>query len=241
MQVTVKLFAGLRDIVGGDIVESFEGDSVPVSALRERLGEAHPKLAPYLAGVAIAVNEEYILQDGEELRDGDEVALIPPISGGSDGGEAAHFLVTADALDARALRDLVLTDASGAVVVFEGVVRDHHEGHAVLRLEYHAYDSMARRQLAAVAEEVLHEYRDRELHDIAIHHRTGTLEVGEVSLLVAVSAAHREDAFAAALRTVDRVKETVPVWKKEYGPDGATWQEGVEPKPAFRAAAASEG
>ncbi len=80
MQVTVKLFAGLREVVGGDIVESFEADSVPVAALRERLSEAHPKLAPYLAGVAIAVNEEYILQDGEELKDGDEVALIPPTS-----------------------------------------------------------------------------------------------------------------------------------------------------------------
>jgi molybdopterin synthase catalytic subunit len=142
--------------------------------------------------------------------------------------------------DDRALRDLVLTDASGAVVVFEGVVRDHHEGHAVLRLEYHAYESMARKQLAAVAEEVCHEYRNREVHDVAIHHRTGTLEVGEISLLVAVSAAHRQDAFEAALRAVDRVKETVPVWKKEYGPNGATWQEGVEPKPTSRASISPE-
>ncbi len=233
MQVTVKLFAGLRDIVGGDITEEFEADVIKVEDLRARLEQSQPKLQPYLSGVAIAVNEEYILEPDAELNDGDEVALIPPIAGGADAAnETPYCLVTTEQLQPRALRDRVMTDASGAAVVFEGVVRNHHEGRDVERLEYEAYASMAERQLAAVREEVLAEYADREVHDLAAHHRIGSLEVGETSLLVAVSAAHRQDAFEAALRAVDRIKETVPVWKKEYGPDGSHWQEGVEPRPS---------
>lgn len=232
MQVRVRLFAGLRDIVGGDITERFEAERVTVADLRTRLEESQPRLKPFLTGVAIAVNEDYILEDTQELKDGDTVALVPPIAGG--GNETPPFRVTAEPLQPRALRDAVITPASGAAVVFEGVVRNHHEGRAVIRLEYEAYAEMAERQLRAVAEEVLAEYRDREVHAIAAHHRVGSLEVGETSLVVAVSAAHREDAFAAALRTVDRIKETVPVWKKEFGPDGSRWQEGVPPKPTPR-------
>ncbi len=234
MRVTVRLFAGLREVIGSDaLIEEFATPDVTVETLRVRLGEAHPKLGPYLSGVAIAVNEEYILEPGTALHDGDTVALIPPISGGADAVNATpKILVTHAALDPRALRDAVMTPASGACVVFEGVVRDHHEGHAVLRLQYEAYEEMATRQLEAVARETIAAYADREVYDVAVHHRIGMLEVGETSLLVVVSAAHRQDAFEAALRTVDRVKETVPVWKKEWGPDGAQWQEGVQPKPA---------
>lgn len=237
MQITVHLFAGLRDVMGGDLVEEFDADSIPVTALRARLDEAHEKLRPYLTGVAIAVNEDYILDENELLKDGDTVALIPPIAGGAGdapneaGGELPPFLVTDAVLEVRALRDLVTTRASGAVVVFEGVVRDHHEGRDVLRLEYEAYVPMAEKQLRAVAGEVMTDFADREVHDVAIHHRIGTLEIGDVSLVVAVSAAHRKDAFDAALRAVDRVKETVPVWKKEHGTDGTHWQEGVRPQP----------
>ena len=230
MQVTVKLFAGLRDIVGGDIVEVFDATAIKVEDLRTRLEESQPKLAPYLSGVAIAVNEEYILEPGSELADGDEVALIPPISGGAN--ETPYCLVTSEVLRPEALRERVMRPEAGAAVVFEGVVRNHHEGRAVERLEYEAYASMAERQLALVREEILAAYADREVYDLAAHHRIGRLEVGETSLAVAVSAAHREDAFEAALRAVDRIKETVPVWKKEFGPDGAHWQEGVEPRPS---------
>lgn len=231
MQITVHLFAGLRDVMGGDLVEEFEADTIAVTELRERLDTAHEKLRPYLSGVAIAVNEDYILDESERLKDGDTVALIPPIAG----GELPSFLVTDAVLEVRALRDLVTTRASGAVVVFEGVVRDHHEGRDVLRLEYEAYVPMAEKQLRAVAGEVQADFANREVHEIAIHHRIGTLEIGDTSLVVAVSAAHRKDAFDAALRAVDRVKETVPVWKKEHGTDGTHWQEGVRPKPVSSA------
>ncbi len=227
MQITVRLFAVLRDAAGADcFTESFEGDTVTVEAVRARIGE-RAGLGAHIARVAVAVNEEYVTDQQTMLRDGDTVALIPPISGGA----IPCFLVTPEVLDPAALRDAVMTPASGACVVFEGVVRDHHEGRAVERLEYHAYEAMALRQLELVATEVAEEYRDREVHAVGIHHRIGGLVVGETSLLVIVSAAHRRDAFEAALRAVDRVKETVPVWKKEWGPDGSHWQEGVMPTP----------
>ena len=238
MQVKVRLFANLRDLIGGDLVEDFDGPVVSVRALRGRLGASHPALAPHLARVAIAVNEEYVAGEDVEVHDGDTVALIPPISGGTWDGmnETPMFLVTRARLRPDVIRDAVMTPASGAAVIFEGVVRNHHEGHEVLRLEYQAYEEMAERQLRNVAAEVIAQYAAREVHRIAIHHRIGTLEVGETSLVVAVSAAHRADAFEAGLRAVDRVKETVPVWKKEWGPDGAEWQEGIEPKPIAEAA-----
>lgn len=234
MRVSVRLFAALREAAGTDRFDEEFRDDPPGGAtlalLRQRIADRHPALRPYLERVAIAVNEEYVIDQSTPLRDGDTVALIPPISGGAQGLPLYH--VTADALDPRALRDAVMTTASGACVLFEGVVRDHHEGRPVERLEYEAYEEMAARQLRAVGEEVLARYAGREVHAIAIHHRIGPLVVGETSLLVAVAAAHRQDAFEAALHAVDRVKETVPVWKKEWGPDGAHWQEGIPPRPA---------
>ena len=237
VRVSVKLFASLREAAGtGDLDLEFAGDATTVAELRARFAETLPALRPLLETVAVAVNEEYTRSGDQAIRDGDVVALIPPIAGGAEEptvttGETPHFLCTPDVLDRDALRDLVHTDEAGAVVLFEGIVRNHHEGHAVLHLEYEAYAPMAERQLAAVAAEVLREYADREVYDIAAHHRTGPMGIGDVSLLVAVSSAHRKDGFDATLRTVDRIKETVPVWKKEYGPDGATWQEGVTPVP----------
>jgi molybdopterin synthase catalytic subunit len=223
MRVKVRLFAGLKELAGGDLEEHFEGDTVSVADLSRRLVESRPALKPYFEVLAIAVNEEYVLDVDQVLHDGDEVALIQPISG----GETPHYLVTESPLDTTAMRALVLTPASGAVVVFEGVVRDRHEGHEVLRLEYDAYVPMAEKVLRQVGEAIC---RDYDIHDIAIHHRTGTLEVGETSLLVAVSAEHRAPAFEAAHAAVDRVKTSVPVWKREHGLDGATWQEGVPPQ-----------
>lgn len=232
MRVTIRLFAALREAAGHDrLVEEFERGPVTVATLEQRLGESHPTLQPFLSRVAVAVNEEYVLDDDAELNDGDTVALIPPIAGGAGTNETPLFLVTREVLQPSALRDAVMRPEAGAAVVFEGVVRNHHEGRAVQRLEYEAYDEMAERQLQHVADETLAAYADREVYAIGIHHRIGPLEVGETSLLVAVSAAHRQDAFEAALRAVDRVKETVPVWKKEWGPDGSHWQEGVEPRP----------
>ena len=234
MQVRIRLFAQLRELMGGDLDEDVGADRITVAELHRHLERTHPALEPYLPTLAVAINQEYCIDAATEIGPGDEVALIQPISGGADaaGDSAPRYLVTEQPLDRDALRELVHTDASGAVVLFEGVVRNHHEGRGVARLEYEAYAPMAERQLEAVCDEVLAEFADREVHQLAAHHRIGTLEVGDVSLLVAVSAAHRADAFGAALRAVDRIKETVPVWKREHGLDGSMWQEGVSPRPA---------
>ncbi len=227
MQISVRLFAGLREIMGSDLLDvELEGDSVTVQVLREALSLNYPKLHPYLTGVAIAVNEEYILSDESELADGDSVALVPPIAGG--GLEA---LVTTDTLTPEKMRQELEDDRAGAVVIFEGVVRNHHEGRNVVRLEYEAYEEMATKQLSVVRDEILKDFQDHEVYRVFIWHRIGVLEIGEASLLVGVCAAHRADAFEATLRAVDRVKETVPVWKKEWSADGSHWQEGVTPRP----------
>ncbi len=233
MRVTIRLFAALRELAGDELVEEFAGDSVSLADLRERLAERHPALRPHLERVAIAVNEEYAHADAPPLRDGDRVALITPVAGGAEPpNEPPAVLVTGEPLDARALRDLVRTDASGAVVLFEGVVRDHHEGRAVERLEYEAYAEMAEREIARVIEEVRAEAEadGHPLHRIAVHHRVGELAVGDPAIVAAVSAAHRAEAFRAAARLVDRVKETAPIWKREWGPDGGAWQEGTPPR-----------
>lgn len=231
MHVRIRLFAQLRELMGSEFLdEEFAESAVTVADLQRRLEESRPALRPHLPSLALAINEEYCIDASIEIGERDEVALIQPISGGEGG--TAPFLVTHDPLDRDALREVVRTDASGAVVLFEGVVRNHHEGRAVARLEYEAYASMAERQLETASREVLAEFADREVHRIAAHHRIGMLEIGEVSLLVAVSASHRGDAFEAALRAVDRIKETVPVWKREHGLDGSVWQEGVSPRPA---------
>ncbi len=230
MKITIQLFAGLKDIVGSDITENFDQESISVAELRQHLEQNYEKLRPYLSGVAIAINEDYVLDDNIELHDGDSVALIPPIAGGAN----PSFLITKQILQPPTIKKLVATPSSGAIVIFEGVVRDLHEGRRVLRLEYEAYDTMALKQLELVGDEILSQFVNREVHKIAIHHRIGMLEIGDISLLVAISAAHRADAFEAANLAVDRVKETVPIWKKEYGLNGTMWQEGISPKPVTK-------
>ena len=230
MKITIQLFAGLKDIVGSDITENFDQESISVAELRQHLEQNYEKLRPYLSGVAIAINEDYVLDDNIELHDGDSVALIPPIAGGAN----PSFLITKQILQPPTIKKLVATPSSGAIVIFEGVVRNLHEGRRVLRLEYEAYDTMALKQLELVGDEILSQFVNREVHKIAIHHRIGMLEIGDISLLVAISAAHRADAFEAANLAVDRVKETVPIWKKEYGLNGTMWQEGISPKPVTK-------
>ena len=230
MKITIQLFAGLKDIVGSDITENFDQESISVAELRQHLEQNYEKLRPYLSGVAIAINEDYVLDDNIELHDGDSVALIPPIAGGAN----PSFLITKQILQPPTIKKLVATPSSGAIVIFEGVVRNLHEGRRVLRLEYEAYDTMALKQLELVGDEILSQFVNREVHKIAIHHRIGMLEIGDISLLVAISAAHRADAFEAANLAVDRVKETVPIWKKEYGLNGTMWQEGISTKPVTK-------
>ena len=205
MTVTVRLFAGLRERAGW---ARRELDGI------ERVGDLWPALdlGEEPAGLLYAVNREYAGTD-RQLADGDEVALIPPVSGGS-------FRLTEDPLDLAAAVREVETDAAGAVATFVGTVRRESRGRVVLHLDYEAYEGMAEQVMAQIADELQERY---ELCAIAIHHRVGRVEIGEPSVVVAVSAPHRGHALAACKDAIDTLKETVPLWKKEVYEGGEEW------------------
>ena len=220
MRVRVQLFAGLRDLLGQPQVELDLPQGATIAQLRDQLVQEYPALGPFLPTLVCAVHEEYVPSD-YELREGEEVALIPPVSGGAQLGP---FAVTTEPLDPQRLLAAVRQDESGAVVLFAGVARNHSEGRHVRALEYDAYPAMAEKKLREVAEEVAARWP---VTGVAIMHRIGHLEIGEASLLIAVSAPHRAEAFAACHEAVDRIKQVVPIWKKELFEDGASaWVRG---------------
>jgi molybdopterin synthase catalytic subunit/molybdopterin converting factor small subunit len=204
MSVHVRLFAGLRERAGWSAREI---EAATVADVWPELG-----LGEEPAGLLYAVNREYSERD-RELRDGDEVALIPPVSGGS-------FLVTEQPLSLDAVVAEVSDESAGAIATFTGTVRRQSRGREVTHLEYEAYAEMAEDVMARLAAE-LHERHD--LCAVAIHHRVGRVEIGEASVVIAVSAAHRQEALAACREAIDTLKETVPLWKKELYEGGEEW------------------
>jgi molybdopterin synthase catalytic subunit len=215
--------------MGTKCVDIELGDGATIDDLKARLAADYPVLQPVIATVACAVNDDYVAAS-EVLHEGAEVALIPPVSGGAQLVEAPPasepFWLTRERLEphAHTLVDLVRSGRNGAVNLFYGIVRNENDGRNVLRLEYDAHESMALKKMREVAGEV----KDRfaEISEVGIWHRIGMLEIGETSLLVAVSSPHRKEAFEACHWAVDRIKEIVPVWKKEFFDGGAVWVEG---------------
>jgi MoaE-MoaD fusion protein len=224
VQVQVLLFARLREMAGTSSVAltcpAGASGSAAVTA-REVWGalcEVHPRLRGGDAGLRVAVNQAYASWDSA-VGEGDTVAFIPPVAGGSGRG-GVHVWMTAEPLDARAVEALVRTDEDGAVCTFTGVVRNHAEGKAVTHLEYEAYPGMAEERIEAIAEEAMRRFG---VTAVAAVHRVGTLRVGEASVVVAVAAHHRGAAFDACRYTMDTLKAEAPIWKKEHGPDGSVW------------------
>jgi molybdopterin synthase catalytic subunit/molybdopterin converting factor small subunit len=205
MPVTVRLFAGLRERAGFSERELEGVDRV--ADVWRALG-----LGDEPAGLLYAVNREYA-EPQRELRDGDEVALIPPVSGGA-------FRVTEEPLSLEAVVAEVADERAGGIATFTGTVRRQSRGREVTHLEYEAYAEMAEDVMAKLAAD-LHGAHD--LCSVAIHHRVGRLEIGEASVVIAVSAPHRQDALAACREAIDRLKETVPLWKKEVYEGGEEW------------------
>jgi molybdopterin synthase catalytic subunit/molybdopterin converting factor small subunit len=205
MRVTVKLFAGLRERAGWAQRELTDA---------ERVGDVWGKLhlGDEPAGLLYAVNKEYADPD-RELAEGDEVALIPPVSGGS-------FRLSDGPLALQAAVDEVRSDEAGAIATFVGTTRVESRGRTVQHLDYEAYQGMAEQVMAEIAEELKGRY---DVLEIAIHHRTGRVEIGEASVVIAVSAAHRQDALAACKDAIDTLKEKVPLWKKEVYEGGEEW------------------
>jgi MoaE-MoaD fusion protein len=205
VNVTVKLFAGLRERAGWS---KRELDGVA------RVEDVWPALGlgPEPDGLLFAVNKEYAKRE-QELADGDEVAVIPPVSGGS-------FRLTAEPLSIDAVVDEVRSERAGAIAAFVGTTRVESRGRTVQHLDYEAYEGMAENVMAELTASLKQRY---DLCEIAIHHRTGRVEIGEASVVIAVSAPHRQDALAACKDAIDSLKEQVPLWKKEVYEGGEEW------------------
>ena len=181
----------------------------------DRLVAEQPKLDRMRSIVMVMVNQTYAPAT-TVLNDGDEVAFIPPVSGGA----GSTYRVQESPNDAREVEALVMDPGAGAVVTFSGTVRDHGRGQSVSLLEYEAYAPAAEKLMAQVGDEISERWP---VIKIAMVHRTGALPVGEVSVVIAISSAHRDAAFDASRYAIERLKEIVPIWKKEHYGDGATW------------------
>jgi len=222
MRVRVVSFGPLKGLFaeGGEMCEVRDGESVGglLATLREqgRLDEVALKCA------AVAVNHAYAGMD-LVLCDGDEVAILPPVSGGS----AVRVELVRGAIDLAGVQAEVKAGGDGAVCVFDGIVRDNTRGRATLHLDYEAYEEMALKQMMELRAEAIARFGVRE---VAIVHRLGRLVVGETSVLIVVSSAHRGAAFEACRWVIDTLKKTVPIWKKEQFVDGSVWADG-EPFP----------
>jgi molybdopterin synthase catalytic subunit len=204
MTVKVRLFAGLRERAGWS---QREVDAATVGDVWSAL-----ELGDEPAGLLYAVNQQYA-ERAHALTDGDEVALIPPVSGGA-------FLLRDEPLSLDAVVGEVRSEEAGAIATFTGTTRVHSRGRTVTHLDYEAYEGMAERVMAEIAESLHARY---ELTAVAIHHRTGRVGIGETSVVIAVSAAHRQDALAACRDAIDELKERVPLWKKEVYEGGEEW------------------
>ncbi len=207
MFIAVRLFAGLRELAGTGSrdLELPDGSSVDDVWSALGLGDEPP-------GLLYAVNKKYA-ETSQALADGDEVALIPPVSGGA-------FRLTHGPVNLTAVIVEVVDARAGAIATFIGTVRAHSRGRDVIALEYEAYEEMAEDVMAGIAEELQERY---ELCKVAISHRLGRVEVGETSVAIAVSARHRQDALAACADAIESLKAQVPLWKKELYDGGEEW------------------
>jgi len=225
MKIGVLFFGVLKDLVGrsGETVDLPEGAWVR-DVLFYYAREA-PRFEAMMPSLAISVNREYSGAD-RALREGDEVGLLPPVSGGSaeGGGEVrGEVQIVRERIDTEAVVGRLKRPADGAAVIFDGVVRDNTRGRRTVYLDYEAYEAMALKQMESLAMEARARFGVRAA---SIVHRLGRLEIGETSVLIVVAAAHRGAAFEACRWIIDTLKKTVPIWKKEYFEDGAVWADG---------------
>jgi molybdopterin converting factor subunit 1 len=229
MKVRVLFFGIAREITGfaQDSPDVAAGESV--SGLFQRYSARFPRLDEIAASLVMAVNQEFS-DPTRKLAEHDEVAFLPPVSGGAGPwtqvieDPAGHFFaLTREAIDARSLGQQLLQGRDGAVVTFEGVTRDNTKGRPTLYLNYECYEAMAIRVMAQIGQELA---ASLAIDRIAMVHRLGRVEIGETSVAIIVTAAHRKPAFEACAEGITRLKKLVPIWKKEHFEDGAVWVEG---------------
>jgi molybdopterin synthase catalytic subunit len=235
MQVRVLPFGVLKDWLGASPVTVELREGASVAELLQHISQGRP--APWLRSIAVSVNAEFA-SAAHVLKEGDEVGLLPPVSGGAprpaDSADLkeeelpAAAELTREPIDAEKLIASVKRGEDGAVLVFDGIVRNHSRGRQTLYLDYEAYEELALRQMRALVQEAIQRFGIR---GAWIVHRLGRLKIGETSVLIVVASAHRAQAYEASRWLIDTLKKTVPIWKKETFVDGQVWAAG-EPFPA---------
>ena len=230
MRVRTLFFGQLKDVVGKaeETRELLSG--ARLSDLVAIYGTEFPKFKSFAASIACSVNQQYS-EGSTLLHEGDEIGFLPPVSGGSSAPEpqlrSTHCAIVLQPIKTSGIVDSMKAAEDGAVVAFEGIVRNHTRNRRTLYLDYESYSPMAINEMEKLCEQALEKFKVR---DLRIVHRLGRLEIGETSVLIVVASAHRGDAFAANRWIIDMLKKTVPIWKKEYFEDGAVWADG-EPFP----------
>jgi molybdopterin synthase catalytic subunit len=233
MRARVLFFGMLKEVVGRAAEDAVFPEGADLRAVFECYAARFPKLHQMAASIVVARNQEFAALS-TALADGDEVAFLPPVSGGADVAVEAYtpleieddghyFALTREAIDVRPLVARVQTGAEGAVVTFEGTVRNNTKGRPTLCLDYDCYEPMALKTMAQIGREIAAAHA---VTRVAMVHRLGRMLVGEVSVAVIVAAPHRKPAFDAALEGINRLKKVVPIWKKEHFVDGEVWVEG---------------
>src|SRR3954468_24162771 len=214
MRVQVLFFGQLKDLTGNAAESLALGERATVHDVLEHYSEKFPSILKLSPSLALSVNQEYAAKDAP-LRDGDEVALLPPVSGGAVRGG-----ITGERIDPHQIVPAMERPEDGAIVMFDGIVRNNTRGRRTLYLDYEAYEAMALNEMEKLAQAALAQFKVR---DVCLVHRLGRLEIGETSVLIGVASAHRVAAFEACRWLIDTLKKTVPIWKKEHFEDGAVW------------------
>jgi MoaE-MoaD fusion protein len=217
VRVRVRLFARYREALGRERLEVDLPEDGTVESAWSAVADRHPQLAPYRPFTLFAVGQDYVSPD-HRLRPDDELCLFPPVSGGA---APDSYRVVTEPLSPDAIADEVDDPGAGGIVIFSGVVRNETGGRPVKFLEYEAHAPMAEVKMREIGETVRARWAG--VKRVAMLHRIGRLEIGEASVLIAVAAAHRGDAFEACRYAIDTLKRTVPVWKKEHFEDGEVW------------------
>ena len=222
MRVQVLFFGQLKDLTGCSVETLPLSDRATLRDVLQHYSERYPSILKLSPSLALSINQEYAAQDAA-LHDGDEVGLLPPVSGGSD-----RAGIVRTKIEGRQIVSALERPEDGAIVTFDGIVRNHSRGRETLYLDYEAYEQMALKQMDQLIAQALTKFSVR---DARIIHRLGRIEIGESSVFLAVASAHRAAAFDACRWLIDSLKKSVPIWKKEYFKDGAAWADG-EPFPA---------
>jgi molybdopterin synthase catalytic subunit len=229
MELEIRLFATLKDLAGGSHIQLTVPDEATVDTMLDTVAAVYPSLSMAIRSSLVAVNRSYASPE-TLIQPGDEVAIFPPVSGGQSFPHPTHFAITNEALDVEAIHDLLTERDVGAIVSFRGSVRGQTQREGLpeetLFLEYEAYAGMAESKMALIAREIWERWPL--VKGIAIVQRIGGMDIGEVTTFIACAAAHRDQGvFDAARYGIDRLKEIVPVWKKEVGSDRSVWVEGI--------------